>query len=243
MRLFGATRVRNEAHIIGDTLDHVAGFCEKIFVYDDASTDGTGQMCLDHPAVAKITPNHEWDPTPAGRQRMEGHGRQVPYDQAVEAGADYVYVFDADEFAEIVAIPTGGDSYALRLFDFYITAEDAGGTWRDRVWMGPEYRDIPMVFKAVPGRRFRDRVPGCDCATETAPHGHVRHYGKAISPEVWDDTCDYYVKHRWADGPRHLRERWAARKGHAVHTVSDFGAELIRWEDRTDEKKIIKNEH
>ena len=36
-------------------------------------------------------------------------------------------------------------------------------------------------------------------------------------------------------------EKWKKRKGHAIHTVSDFGHNLIEWKDRLDDTKIINN--
>ena len=59
----------------------------------------------------------------------------------------------------------------------------------------------------------------------------VRHYGKAISVEEWERTCDYYAHHTAEPG---LAEKWAARRGKAVHEywTSDFGNKLIRWRER-----------
>lgn len=58
--------------------------------------------------------------------------------------------------------------------------------------------------------------------------GYVRHYGKAISVEEWEKTCDYYGKHF----PQYS-EKWEKRKGKAVHNgVSDFGNKLISWKEK-----------
>jgi hypothetical protein len=57
--------------------------------------------------------------------------------------------------------------------------------------------------------------------------GSVRHYGKARSVDAWERKCEFYALH----APRYAA-KWTARKGKAVHVVSDFGRPLIRWADR-----------
>jgi len=240
MKLIGITRVRNEAGIIRNTLDHVAGFVDKIFVYDDASEDSTFEICLSHKAVSRIFSNDIWDPTPAGRARAEGTHRQKLYEAAVEDGADWVYCFDADEYLETFKLDWSADAYYFRLFDFYITEEDShlpDEGYLKRKWMGPEYRDIPMLFKVGPKLKFTQRVPR-GIGPDMRWGGFVKHYGKAISVLEWEKTCIYYTDIRWRDRMPELRKRWESRKGKAVHTVSDFGNELITWEDKMNDKVI-----
>ena len=47
--LIGITRVRNEALILGDTLDFVGRHVDAIIAYDDASTDRTLDLLRSHP--------------------------------------------------------------------------------------------------------------------------------------------------------------------------------------------------
>ena len=105
--------------------------------------------------------------------------------------------------------------------------------------MGPEYRDIPMLFKINSNLRFQQRIP-VNYSKKMALGGYVKHYGKAISVEEWDKTCDYYINHRWKDTHKDLQDRWKKRVGKAIHTKSDFDRDLIKWVDRFDETKIIK---
>ena len=46
--LIGITRVRNEALILGDTLDFVGRHVDAIIAYDDASTDRTLELLHSH---------------------------------------------------------------------------------------------------------------------------------------------------------------------------------------------------
>src|SRR5690606_26302178 len=45
--LIGITRVRNEALIIGDTVRHYLEHCDRIVMYDDASTDDTVELAME----------------------------------------------------------------------------------------------------------------------------------------------------------------------------------------------------
>lgn len=240
MKIIGITRVRNEGHIILNTLDHVSQFVDQIHVFDDASEDNTVELCLGHPKVKRLIQNTNWNATPKGRARAEGVLRQQVYISAMYAGADWVYCFDADEYVEFVDIDfINANNYYFSLFDFYITSEDVHKSYLDRKWMGPEYRDIPMLFKTNPNIRFAQRIPR-GLHNNMKFGGYVKHYGKAISTAAWEETCNYYVNVRWRDRRPDLRKRWADRRGKAVHIESDFGRPLITWEDRNDLTKIVK---
>lgn len=240
MKLAGITRIRNEEKIITPVLDHVSRWVDEIYVYDDCSDDRTPDICESHPSVKGVIRGKTWASDPKGRNKAEGQLRQAVYNLAVKNGAGWVYYFDADEYVypDLDKIDFKADSYSFRLFDFYITEEDKDIHFLQREWMGPEYRDIPMLFKVHPTLHFTQRVPKNYGKPKLA--GFVKHYGKAISIEEWDKTCEYYVNHRWKDISPELQQRWKDRIGKAIHTESDFGRLLIKWEDRMDPNKIIK---
>jgi hypothetical protein len=58
--LVGITRLRNEALILGDTLEYVGQSVDAIIAYDDASTDQTLELLCGHPKIALIVVNEAW---------------------------------------------------------------------------------------------------------------------------------------------------------------------------------------
>lgn len=226
------SRVRNESHIIGDVLEHVSKLVDGIIILDDASTDNTVDICWKFPKVLKVFEVKSWAPNPRARLRLEGQHRQLLYQAALPYSPKWIYVFDADEFAYFDGINLHNspyDAYSLRLWDFYITPEDAELDWRHRTKIGPEFRDIKMIFRPHPDIYFSSRVPKLPPHYKIKRAGAVKHYGKAISIEEWNKTCEYYIHHHAEKG---ISIKWKQRLGKAVHTKSDFGGMLVSWENR-----------
>jgi len=234
-KIVAISRIRNEEHVIKDTLDHLQSLgINNVYLYDDCSTDKTVEICKEHPIVKDIIEGKTWADNSHTRDVSEGEDRQKPYEKCLEANPDYVFCFDADEFADFDGIDFTHDYYRLRLFDYYATREDKDKTWKNRKYIGPEFRDITMLFKPTPRVNFIQREPKGVGGNGKAA-GFVKHYSKAFTEQMWEDDCDYYIKYfpRWA-------KKWANRKGKFIHDKSDFGRDLIEWGDRFDETKIVR---
>jgi len=245
MKVIGLTRIRNEEDIIENTLDHVSNFVDEIHIYDDCSTDSTITKCLKFPKVKRILQARTWETNPHKRQILEGTQRQAIYDEAINKKPDWIYYFDADEYADLDNIDLSDpsyDAYSMRLFDFYITTYDVEKSYKERKFMGPEFRDILTLFRPKPDLHFYSRVPYA-MFKNVGKKGYIKHYGKAISIEQWEQTCDYYINFLYEKQPGNstISEKWKKRKGKAIHSKSDFNRELIKWEDRYDNAKIINN--
>ena len=239
--LVGITRLRNEALILPDTLDYLAGQVDAIVAYDDASTDETVDILRKHKSVAFVIANGAWEQDVAARKLAEGRHRGLLLELAREAMQfDWAFCFDPDErvtgdlrgfVADFRDAET--DAVRVRLFDAYLTPDDCapflpGCALLDfRRYYGPEERDILMLWRNRPEIGFaahHGREPGG--VTNVSTGLYCQHYGKSLSVAHWEETCDYYIKHFPFDT---YGRKWTERKGKAIHTESDFGRPLYPW--------------
>lgn len=238
MKITGLTRIRNEEAIIADTIEHMSQFCDEIFVFDDASTDKTLSICQKYPIIAGILENRMWSVNRAMAETVS-RSQLLHYAKNMAPDTDWFVYMDADEridfpWDELINTPPSVNGIRMRLFDYYITPDDVDKHYSERKMIGPEYRSILMAFRNIPSLIYdkpdqrSPRVPG-----KIIEKGFVKHYGKAVSVEQWENTCNYYAC--WF--PKYSG-KWERRKGKAVHTKSDFGRELITWEEK--ETKGIK---
>jgi len=236
-RIAGLTRIRNESLIIKETLDHFSLYCDAgIYVYDDCSTDNTVEICKNHSNIKGVISSEKWD---SDREKAEWQNRQMVFEYANKKDdkIDWFIYFDADErmfFDMNIRTLEENDAIKMRLFDFYITEEDKNRKYNGNLPMlrqkvGPEFREITMMFRNLPGVKWHlpdQREPSLPTGVRITIDGFVKHYGKAISIQQWEDTCEYYSKHF----PKYS-EKWEARKGKAVHLLSDFDRQLVTWDE------------
>lgn len=223
----GITRVRNESLIIADTLTHYLQWCDRIYLYDDCSEDETAAIAEGFDRVEVVMGDY-WRPN---RRPEETRHRKMMLDLA--SRHEWALCFDADERLVGELPDMTADGYTFRLFDGYLTASTPDHTEgplidAPRMW-GPEYRDILMLFRTAHAEYVGDgnRCPRLRGRIDRAPM-LVKHYGKCISRQQWEDTCAYYTGPSWT--PKY-RDKWEARKGKAEHTESDFGRPLYSWDE------------
>lgn len=232
MKIAGIARVKNEQEIIRGTLDYFSKWVDAIYIFDDVSTDHTVDICKNHSLVRAIIQNRKWD---SNRLRAEYQTRQSILELARRDNPKFILQFDADE--RIDWDFRGYEDYEgvkMKLFDFYITKEDIKKPYYERVWLGPEFRQITMLYKNRPEYNYTNPDQREMLVQEPILRtGFVKHYGKAISIKEWEKTCDYYYRYF----PEPYKTKWLKRKGKAIHTKSDFGNNLIRWEEK-EEKGI-----
>jgi hypothetical protein len=238
--LVGMTRIRNEALILPDTLDYLGKHVDAIIAYDDASTDETVDMLRRHPKVALVVANGAWEQDIKARRLAEGRHRGLLLEIArAELGYEWMLCFDPDErvSGDLRASLQGFegdacDGIRVQLFDAYMTPDDCEPYRPDRElldfrrYFGPEQRDILMLWRG-PEIHFAEhhaREPGGLKSVRTDLY--CQHYGKSLSVEHWEETCDYYIKHFPFDT---YGRKWTERKGKGIHTESDFQRPLYEW--------------
>ncbi len=219
----GLMRVRNEELILEDSLRHFLSYVPSLVVYDDASTDRTVEILHSFPNVTVIQ-GYEHQPKNESAHRELARRRiKTPY----------TLVFDADERL-VGPLPTPtADGYRFRLYDAYMTPDMqrpyTAGLLADLPRMyGPEYRDIMMLWRTD---RFSyvgalQREPWSPLACVEQSTVEVKHFGKALSTDHWEQNCTYYST--W---PEPYASKWKARMGKAIHTRSDWDGELYSWDD------------
>jgi hypothetical protein len=239
--LVGMTRIRNEALILPDTLDYLGKHVDAIIAYDDASTDETVDMLRRHPKVALVVANGAWEQDIKARRLAEGRHRGLLLEIArAELGYEWMLCFDPDErvTGDLRASLQGFegdacDGIRVQLFDAYMTPDDCEPYRPDRElldfrrYFGPEQRDILMLWRNRPEIHFAEhhaREPGGLKSVRTDLY--CQHYGKSLSVEHWEETCDYYIKHFPFDT---YGRKWTERKGKGIHTESDFQRPLYEW--------------
>jgi len=239
--LIGVTRIRNEALILRDTLDYVGKHVDAIIAYDDASTDRTLEILRGHPKVALIVANQSWEEDINARRIAEGRHRGLLLQTAREhLQFDWMFCFDADErvtgdlrgFAERQR-DTDYDGVRIQLFDAYMTPDDNAPYQPGREllgfrrFFGPERRDILMLWKNRSEVIFTEhhaREPGG--IERVMTDLYCQHYGKSLSVDHWEETCEYYIRHFPFET---YGRKWRDRKGRAIHTQSDFMRPLYEW--------------
>ena len=243
-KIIGLMILRNEALILKDSLDAMGKIVDGIIVLDDASTDNSVDICLKHPKVLNVVLNTDWVSGLKGERYVQ---ESIHRQKILEIGRRYrptwFLYLDADErvdgaVREYLLSNSKNKTIAgvsLRLYDAYMTKRDQtayknGSLYNFRQNFGPEYREIIMIWKNSRKVFFKtdemSREPSGIPEKDVAKRFLVQHYGKAISQEQWENTCDFYIKYF----PIYA-EKWAARKGKSIHTKSDFGAKLMTWEE------------
>lgn len=234
--IIGLIREHNESLILQDTLNHLSGFVDGIIVFDDASTDSSIDIAKKHKKVLEVIENKHWR---KNRAEEETRHRQILLQAAQKYNPKWLFCVDADERFEgdIKSFLNSkqADKYngiRISLFDAYLTRENylpyqKGSLFNFRRYFGPERRDILMIWKNKSEVKFKGldkREPMFEGKLVTK--FFCQHYGKALSIEHWEKTCDYYMKHF----PKYSK-KWKKRKGKAIHKKSDFGTQLATWSE------------
>lgn len=233
-QIVGITRIRNEEEVIEDTLSHVSHFVDMVIVYDDCSTDRTLTIVKSNKTVKEIIVGEKWH---NDRVAEETRHRQILLEEAKKYNPKWIFYFDADERYDfsresILELPANVDGVKVNFFDAYMTPNDRNPYKQGiplmnfRKYFGPEMREILVLFRNKEYINFRGldaREPeGCK---RVVHRNFCQHYGKSLSVQQWEETCEYYSTFF----PEPYKSKWEQRKGKAIHEVSDFGNPLYDW--------------
>ncbi|WP_342563253.1 glycosyltransferase family 2 protein [Paenibacillus sp. FSL R7-0345] len=242
VRIIAIIRIRNEALILKDTLDSLSMFADGIVCYDDASTDGSFNILKDHPKVLAVVRNYKWKTKPSERISCETEHRNKLLHLASTYQPEWVFCADADEryIGDIKGFIDSDeaidvDIVKIQLFDAYLTQNDyepitSGKKLLNfRRFFGPERRDIIMMWRLNENIKFRgldSREPVYTSNEKIITRFYCQHYGKSLSIQHWEETCEYYINH-FPFEP--YGAKWIKRRGKAIHVKSDFDMPLYEW--------------
>lgn len=236
-RIVGMIRLRDEEVLLQDTLDHLAQFVDGIVVFDDASSDKSVEIARGHEAVIEVIVNKKWKKYK--REWEETANRTYLLSRAKKYDPEWLVYIDADERLEgdiryfLQNAPSEVDAVRVQLFDAYITNNDkspftqGNELYNFRTHFGIERRDIIMIWRNKPDIKFigQDQREPKGFTGKVITDFYCQHYGKSLSIEHWEETCQYYIN----NFPKY-RDKWRARVGKAIHTKSDFDTKLLSWD-------------
>lgn len=235
-------RIRNEELLLQNTLDHISTFADYICVYDDCSDDSTREILKNNHKVFLIVENNKWRQGVDNRLLSETRHRglllqlankYLSFKWCMCCDADERYVGEIREFVSGDDYDSQPDGIRFQLYDAYMTQNDDKPYVKNqelmnfRQYFGPECRNILMLWKNKPSVQYLGldaREPSCVDNVEVK--FFCQHYGKSLSYEHWEETCNYYVNNFPWDP---YGVKWSSRKGKALHTISDFGRPLYLW--------------
>ena len=179
MKILGNCLVKNEADIIVETLAHASKWCDRIFVFDNGSTDGTWERVLEFARrEPRIVPFKSAAVPYRDSLRMDtfNHFRAEAEDGDWWCKLDADELYEDDPRAFLAAVPRRHHVVWGVNFQFYFTDEDAA-RWEKEPQAYPPYSSAEQALKYYrcdysEVRFFRHR-PGLVWSSGSAP----RHLG------------------------------------------------------------------
>lgn len=188
-RIFGNCLVKNERDIIEETLSHAVRWCDRIFVFDNGSTDGTWEKVLE---LARTEPRivpYKTDPKPfTNSLRLETFNQFraecAPGDWWCRLDSDEIYIDDPREF--LAAVPAHHHVVWSASFQFYYTEDEVA-----------RYRAAPDTFPPTGSALTSLRHYRCDYS-----EGRFFRYRPGLQWQSGSDPVHLGVVH-----PRRIRLR------------------------------------
>jgi hypothetical protein len=126
MRIHGMSLVKNEADVIGQSLEAAAAWADSIYVYDNGSDDGTWEIVRELAATHPQIVPYKQDSTPYAqslRRELFERYRGAPGDWWGIVDADEFYIDDPRGF--LAPIPERFGEIWSASFEYYFTDVDA----------------------------------------------------------------------------------------------------------------------
>lgn len=230
-KLTAIMQVRNEKErYLEALLADLSGFVDEIVIVDDASTDGTPELCLSFDKVVKLVRNE------ASLFHSEWKLREQLWLAAAETEPDWLLAVDADEFYEDYSKKmirqlinqTDYDWIACRMFDFWGSVTH----YREDEQWSLHKRHVMTVARYLPGfhyayPKWEHHVPRLPLTYAALPgiqtELRVKHLGWAGSKE---ERQAKYERYKQIDP----QGQWGSLDHY--ESILDPNPRLVRWQEK-----------
>lgn len=234
MNVVAVTMVRDEEDIIGTTVGHMLSQVDSVIVADNGSTDATRAICEALGADVRDDP----DPGYYQSRKMSALAQS-----ALEAGADWIVPFDADEVwtgkrgtvkRTLEGIPDWVMIAEASLYDYVATGLDNGApnpVERMR-WRRPAPAPLPKVaVRAVEGATIHQGNHGADFPNEPVPPiiKHlltVRHFPYRSAEQMARKARNGAAAYAATDLPEEVGQHW---RGYGRLSDEQIGDVFRKW--------------
>lgn len=213
MTIYGMMRVKNEARWIERVIESQLQACEKLFILDDHSTDGTPDLCGKYNQV-----NIFRSPFVGLQETRDKNWLLEQIEREAKPG-DWILAIDGDEELEpggcdkiraLTLSRPNHDTYRFQVFYLWDRP--------DQVRVDGVYKEFwrPSLFRLTPGRRFISENGGgfhCGNCPDPGSIGNCKirllHYGYMMREDrirkfEWYNAPDKQPVPEIEDGYRHM---------------------------------------
>lgn len=233
-KLTAIMQVRNEqGRYLEAVLSELSGFVDELVIVDDASTDGTYELCRSFDKVVKLVR------LDTSLFRSEWQLRERLWQEAIATEPDWILSVDADEIYEQRAVKAireliNQDRYdwvAFRMYDFWGSLSH----YREDEWWNLHKRHTMTLIRYLPGYHYY--YPQWEHHVPRLP----------LTAAALPGVCtEFRVKHLgWAGSEADRREKYERYKqidpfgkwGNLAHyeSILDPQPHLVRWREEGNE--------
>lgn len=163
MKIIGVCMIRDSQQYFDNILFRLENKVTEVILYDALGTGDLTKIYENNALVSKVIENKTLETNVYREEILIKKGYQLLFDEARKLSPDWIYVFEANELIEFYPdIPlndTRIEILSFRVYNNYFDQGHLNVDYVDKRVIGPEYEDIPMLFRPSLPLVFESRVP------------------------------------------------------------------------------------